>query len=144
MRPLLIAALFTLTACPPVSDEGESCQNSGDCEFQCSRVGECLSEDGGIEVRIRWTINGMSPSPNAPGVCGDISDFEVLFESSSARDSIAYFPIPCENGMVYYDQMPPRLLGVHLSGKSESGATLTSSFLPITSRSAELEFQLFQ
>ena len=37
---------------------------------------------------------------------------------------IAYFPVPCENGTVFYPDMPPRLVQLRLTGFDEFGGTV--------------------
>lgn len=120
---LLIAGCIGLS--PDASDEGASCRQASDCEDICSPVGECVFADSALDIRVSWTINGVAPTPTAPSPCGRIADFELRFESASTRDAvIAYFPVPCENGTVFYPDMPSRLVQIRLIGIDEFGATV--------------------
>jgi len=125
-----------------LSDEGEFCDSDFQCEYQCSRVGECLGASGGREVRLNWTISGVAPTPSNPGPCGPIAAFELRFESKSGRDSAVYFPVPCSLGQAYYDKMPERFVTLELWGKDEFGTTIVIESGAIDSASNLLTIDL--
>ena len=142
-KTLLVGAL-ALASCD-VSDEGLFCQRDFECEFQCSRVQECLGTDGGRDIRVHWTINGVAPSPADPSGCGSIVNFEVHMESDNRRDdAVSYFPVPCQLGQVFYDLMPDRLTNLRLIGKDANGTAIVIEERRIesTSTTHNIDFSL--
>lgn len=135
---LLLGALASQPGCGQLSDSGAECQSDRDCAELCSRIGECLSAEHAIELRIRWSVNGVVPSPAQPAACGVIADFEVRLDSASRRDEpIAYFPTPCELGQVFYDRMPDRLSELRLTAHDAQGNALDSKSRAIEDRTSE-------
>jgi hypothetical protein len=118
--PLVLGALLA-GACGPISDTGSYCELDSDCSEVCNRLNECQAASDLISIRIHWTVGGTAPSPGNDEACGRIADFEVRMESDSLRDEpIAYYPVPCSLGQVYYDRMPDRLVSVQLSAVDDA------------------------
>ncbi len=133
----LLAACIGLTS-PP--DEGASCQSPADCQDLCSPIGECVLRSSANDIRIRWTVAGVEPSVNAPAPCQGIDALEVRFEPDSLRDeSVAFFPVPCENGSVFYPAMPPRFVQVVLTSVDSSGQAISQAIGTVV---ADAEMQL--
>jgi hypothetical protein len=134
----LASLALLLSACPNSSDEGAACVRDEDCAELCSRVNECLSADSAIEVRLSWTVSGLTPSPSNAGVCGVIEALEVRFESDSLRDEpIIYYPVPCELGRVYYDKMPDSIGVLQVTAIGGDDAVIDVAIRNIESRSSD-------
>lgn len=128
-------SLASMSACE-VNDEGLYCSDDRQCEFLCSHAQECLGSSGGREIRISWTVNGLPPSPADDSACGAIENFEVRLETDGRRDALAYFPVPCNLGQVYYDRMPDRFRNLRILGKDLTGETIVIEDRTIESASA--------
>jgi hypothetical protein len=115
-----IGALLTpfaalLAACGPLDAGGSAqyCSTDQQCDYQCSRLGECLDEGEAITVRVNWTIEGQAAGETS---CADIQELRLTFEPDSIRDEeVTYAPVPCELGTIYYDRMPDRFSAVRLT-----------------------------
>lgn len=143
IRLLAIAAL-PLGACfgsSDASDEGKACSHSQECQELCSPLGECVLESTALDIRVNWTINDVTPKPSMPESCGSITNFELRFESESPRDlPIAYFPVPCMTGTVFFPAMPSRIVRVTLSGFDARETFITSETREVISQKGELFF----
>jgi len=118
-------ASVALSSCSAPSDDGVFCVQDSDCQSICSPVEECVHPSTAFDVRVSWTINGQAPTVDEATICGDISYFDVQLEDSRANGSlVAYSPVPCSVGQVFYPNIPERLSTVRLVAHAASGVEL--------------------
>ena|GEM_PF-2702601 len=127
MRILLVAISLLASACFSAQDAGE-CNTDSQCGdgFSCTRTAECVEIARLSSTRLTWTINGITPSPADSTACNGIGELEVDFDDSLNGLGTGFAPVPCANGQVYYDKMPPRFDSVTLVAKDNAGRRLTS------------------
>jgi hypothetical protein len=94
---------------------GEHCRQDADCgsEAECTRTQECVEAGSALRVVVRWTVNGVAPTPSAPEPCRSIAELEIRFLDPGG-DLENYLPVPCPLGRATYDKMPPRFQSVEL------------------------------
>lgn len=120
-RPVLrigvrIFALVLLAGCPLTTgpSTGE-CKTDGDCAGNvCGRDDLCYPPAELREVRTTWTIRGMAADPVT---CSGHSDLMIGFSGGAGGESLAYAPVPCENGQWLMDKLPRAYSSVELGRK---------------------------
>ena len=111
MRGALAVAL--LAGCPgPTSHDGQLCETDAECGSDlCARDGECLPASQLREVKITWTINGMTASATT---CAGTPDLYLQFDSLQFGDTFGFAPVPCMQGSFNIDRLPKRFDQVEL------------------------------
>lgn len=146
LRPSALLPITLLGACSfPAADNGEAaahCTEDRHCDYRCSRLGECLSPDEEMSVRVYWSVGGERPSADN-GVCTGIGELRLAFEPESAReDEASYGPVPCSLGQIFYDRMPDRFVRVRLTALSEGGGVFAEASAPVEGPEAEATLDL--
>lgn len=103
----LVGGVLVTAGCP-AGGANNHCVIDTDCGDQvCAITGECVGTGTVRTVRIRWQVANQSPTPQAPELCGAISDLEVSFrDRDGLEDGVSYWPVPCELGTVFYNHVP--------------------------------------
>jgi len=99
-----VIGLVLLAGCPlSTGPSTGECQNDGDCAGNvCGRDDFCYPASELREVKTMWTIRGMTADPIT---CRGSSDLMIGF-TGQTEESIAYAPVPCENGQWLMDKLP--------------------------------------
>lgn len=140
--PATLWLVITLGAGGCFSDGyGAYCQTDADCyQGLCTRTSECVPQGSVIEVRIFWTLYGVSPTAE---LCEPTPEFRVTFEDLETGDNTTYQPVPCTLGQMYFDRMPGRFDQVKVSVHDVNGWWLDEARFPLVQQDnrIDIDFQ---
>jgi len=115
MRTALALALALLPCCP-ASHDGQMFEADSECGGDiCARDGECIAASEVRQVKITWTINGMTA--NATN-CGAEQDLYLQFDAPDPGDTFGFAPVPCMQGQFTIDRLPKRFDEVELGAEN--------------------------
>jgi hypothetical protein len=112
-----------------------SCFSADGCESgqSCTRASLCSARPGAITVR--WTVDGVTPTLDAPGGCATLGDLRLEIDFTGATTQLVYAPVPCAPGQSRIDQLPlDAVSGVILRRVSGAGEVLVAQAIDLTAR----------
>lgn len=139
------AAVFGLCAGAALASIGCAvgptlCDGDEDCSGGevCSRDNQCADPASLQSVRLEWTVCGGPASVESCQAVG-ASGLRITFTDIDLGDDLAYEPVPCELGQIYFNRMGSRLdlveaelladwLALDIAGFSLRGGDQTFTF----------------
>jgi hypothetical protein len=131
----------SLTGC--LAGTGDECTADADCsrDGECTRTGECVPDGGAVRIEVRWTVNGVAPSPSSPEPCAAIGELEILFLDPGGEEE-NFRPVPCDLGQSVFDKMPPRFESVEVIAYDEDEGVLDSTEQELAAGDSVVEVDL--
>lgn len=101
---LAVLAIALPAGCLPPT----TCTVDEDCASGevCARTSECVAAGSVKTVRVRWTIDGVEPTPAAPAPCAGIDHLVITAYQFPADNQLSFAPVPCTPPQFTFTKLP--------------------------------------